>query len=130
MLVIIGGNRSSCVYPGTHVLDKSVKPTVLGCVLECIKVVDFGREERIVEFLESLEVRHPANASDVLIVEHVWLTLGVRVTVLKKVYQDAINFLLAHRQYGYTDVILLTRRVELIRKVLRDAADVAFDFSA
>jgi len=129
MLVIIGGKRSSCVYPGTHVLDESVKPEVLGCVPDLIHVVDFGCEETVREFLESLQVRHPHDADCILVVEHAWLALGGR-NAPTELGRKASYFVLAHRQFGYAHIILLTREVSGIRKTIRDAADVAFDFSA
>jgi len=125
MLAIIGGNRSSCVFPGTHTVEGvDVSKGVGGCV----KVVDFGNAESCAKLLRSRSRGLDVDDTNILVGEHAWLALGHRMWSTKEC-RRLTTLLLAYRKYGYSDVVLLTRRVEMINKLLRDAADVKFDFA-
>ena len=129
MLLIIGGKSSSCVYPGEHVTMPKVLPEIVGMRKELIDVVDFGIRDELDRFMAEKKLQHPADASRILIAEHAYFALDGRSAMSKR-NTEVSNFVQAHRQWGYEHVILLTREVKWIRKAVRDAADIAFDFSA
>ena len=128
MLMIIGGKSSSCIYPGAHVLNPKEIPIVVGTHRSVVDVVDFGSKEKVEAFLDSKKIQHPHDANRVLIAEHAYFALDGRNA--RSTYNNRVSdFVQTHRQWGYEHVILLTRQVAWIRKQVRDAADVAFDFS-
>jgi len=122
MLAIIGGRRSSCIFPG-HIFPPDDTPATKDAGRDVV-VVDFGNSKLVDEFMQN----QPQGEGRTLLVEHAYIGLDGRMALSKRC-KSLTHLIMNYREFGYANVILLTREVSWIRKMIRDVADIKFDFA-